>query len=86
MKHKTSFYWEVRRQDCGFFEYTHRNCWTNSIRCKTLSAAMKHIYRNLNSNVPVVLEKWTRLSKTSPRWHYHPKGTYVCIEYYYSPE
>ena len=84
MKHKTPFYWIVRTQDYSLFNYTHHNYYTDAIKCKTLSAAMKHIRRNLNSNVPVVLEKWTRLPKTSPRWYYNPKGTYICIDYYYS--
>jgi len=83
MKCKSPWYWKVRRQDWGFFEYLHRGCWTNNIDCKTLSAAMKHVNKNLNQGIPVILEKWTLHPKTSPRWYYHPKGTYRCIDYYY---
>jgi hypothetical protein len=65
--------WHVRLADCSFFPYPHHGCWTNVVRCSTLSGAMRHVDRNLAQGRSVVLEKWNPVPGRSPKKKPHQR-------------
>jgi hypothetical protein len=84
MSRKPRRKWTVELLDGRFFDYTHRRCYTNSIRCSTLNGALKHVNKNLAIGHAVKLERWRLIKQRSPRYTgdiryhvdtyiYHPK-------------